>query len=143
MSFRPYNQLAATSIADKRTNNTGTSIPAGTPVRINASGELDFVDVSVEAQALSIVGVASQSIPNNGNGNFSNSGKIENINSLADFGDIIYVSKSGTLTNSKPSVGVSGFQSGDFIISVGVIAKNEENPSLKDLVINVNIVGQL
>lgn len=143
MSFRPYDKLKASGIEDSRPNNTGTSIPKGTPVRINTSGELDFIDVTNENEILNIAGVATQTIPNGSNGFFSSSGKIEDITTTADFGDFVFVSKSGNITNTKPSIGIGGFVSGDFIVSVGVVAKNQSNPVLKDLLINIDIQGQL
>jgi hypothetical protein len=143
MSYRPYNQLKASGLEDTRTNNTGATIPKGTPVRINTSGELDFVNVSIENEVVNIAGVASQSIPTASAGVFLSSGKIEDITTTADFGDFIYISKSGNFTNAKPTIGVGGFLASDFVISVGVVAKNESNPTLKDLIINIDVQGQL
>lgn len=143
MSFRPYNQLTASALTDSRSNNTGVPINKGTPVRINSSGELDFVNVSVENQILNIAGIASQTIPDGNAGAFLSSGKIEDITTTASFGDLVFISKTGTLTEIKPSIGVAGFLAGDFVVSVGVVAKNETNPLLKDLIINVEIKGQL
>jgi len=143
MSFRPYNQLTASGVQDVRANNTGVSIDKAVPVRINASGELDFINVSTEAQALSVSGVAAQTILDGTAGSFLSSGKIEDVSTSAIFGDTVYISKAGILTNIKPAIGVSGFIAGDFVISVGVIAKNESNPILKDLIINIDVKGQL
>lgn len=143
MTFRPFNQLTASAVSDDRTNNTGVSMNKGVPARINSLGELDFVDVSVEAEALNTVGVVAQTILNNSQGKFLTSGKIEDIVTSAAFGDLVYIDKTGNLTNVQPSVGVNGFVVGDFVIQVGVVAKNESNPLLKDLIISVAIVGQL
>lgn len=143
MTYRPYNALTASGLSDIRTNNSGVSINKGVPVRINAAGELDFINVSVEAQALSVAGIAGQTIPNSTSGTFLSSGKVEDITTTANFGDTMYISKTGELTNTKPSVGIDGFIAGDFVVSVGVIAKNEGNPLLKDLIINIDVQGQL
>lgn len=143
MSFRPYNQLTASGVSDERTNNTGVSISKGTPVKINNAGELDFINVTVEADSLAIAGVVAGTIGNGAQGTFLNSGKIEDLTTLANFGDTLYVSKAGALTNIKPSIGVDGFIAGDFVISIGVVAKNESNPTLKDLILNIDVVGQL
>jgi len=143
MTFRPYDKLTASGVQDDRSNNTGVMIPRITPVRINSSGELDFIDVSVEFEALAISGVTSENILNGSTGTYLNYGKIENITTSAPLGDTVYVSKSGGLTNSQPSDGIDSFISGDFVISVGVIAKNELNPLLKDLIINIDVIGQL
>ena len=143
MTYRPYNQLTATGISDDRSNNTGVLIGKGTPVRINTSGELDFIDVSVEAESLAVAGVTTNDISNGAKGSMTNTGKVEDITTTASLGDTLYVSKTGGLTNTKPSIGVGGFLSGDFVIGVGVVAKNESNPLLKDLVLNIAVIGQL
>jgi hypothetical protein len=143
MTYRPYSTLTASGISDSRPNNSGTSINKGTPIRMNASGEMDFVNVSVEAQAASACGVASATIPDGSSGSFVTTGKVTNITTTASFGDVVYVSKVGGLTNLKPSIGVDGFLAGDFCIMVGVIAKNADNPSNKDLVVIIDVIGQL
>lgn len=143
MSYRPYANLTASGLSDTRENNTGVTITKGSPIRINSSGELDFVNVTVEAEALNVAGVAGETILTGTTGNFLSSGKVENITTTATFGDLVYISKSGTLTASKPSIGVDGFVSGDFVISVGVIAKNTNSPIAKDLIVNINVEGQL
>lgn len=122
-------------------NNTGGSINLFTPVRINTSGELSLVDVSSELATASI-GVTSESIANTTAGMVVMTGKLENLN-LFNYGDVIYISKAGGLTNVKPSEGVSGFIVGDWVIKVGIIAKNETNPLNKDLYVNIEVVGQL
>jgi hypothetical protein len=143
MSYRPYTSLTASGVSDLRPNNTGVTIGKATPVRINTFGELDFINVSVEAQAMNSAGVVSEDIINGASGAVITSGKISNITTSASFGDVVYVSKTGVLTNTKPSLGVGGFVSGDFIISVGVVAKNTDNPLNKDLVVIIDVVGQL
>lgn len=143
MTFRPYQELKSVGVEDTRPNNTGVTISKATPIRINGSGELDFVNVSVESEAVNVAGVAGENIGDGSTGDFVSNGKITNISTSANFGDTLYVSKSGGLTATKPSIGVNGFVAGDFVIAVGVIAKNQSNPSNKDLVLNIDIVGQL
>lgn len=143
MTYRPYTELTATGISDTRPNNTGVTISKAIPVRINSSGEMDFINVSIEAEALSVAGLTSEEISDNSSGNFVSSGKVSNITTTASFGDLMYIDKTGALTNIKPSIGVNGFVSGDFVVSVGVIAKNSSNPSNKDLIILIDVIGQL
>lgn len=143
MTFRPYDRITTPAVSDSRPNNTGGLILKGTPVTINAIGELAGVDVTVEASSLNIVGVATDNISNGSSGEFISSGKIADISTTGNFGDVMYVDKSGGLTATKPTIGLDGFVAGDLVIIVGVIAKNTSNPALKDLVINLNIVGQL
>jgi len=143
VTFRPYNQLTASGVTDTRPNNTGVTIPKATPVRMNSSGELDFVNVSVESEVFGISGVTNSDIANGSSGNLNSAGKVSNITTSGAFGDLLYISKSGGLTEVKPSIGVAGFVAGDFVVSIGVIGKNESDPLLKDLIVNVDIKGQL
>jgi hypothetical protein len=70
-------------------------------------------------------------------------GKIENVTTSFDFGDYLYVSKTGGLTNQLPSIGVDSFVSGDFVIKMGLVTRNRTTPANKDYLIRVEIVGQL
>jgi hypothetical protein len=143
MTYRPTGAATSTSVSDNRINNTGVTILKATPVRFNTAGELEFINVGIEAETLSIAGVASADIPTATAGNVITSGKIANVSTIAIFGDVVWVAKSGGLTNLKPSIGIDGFVAGDFVVVVGVIAKNQDNPGNKDLVVNINLVGQL
>jgi hypothetical protein len=143
MTYRPYEEIKSTAVEGRAANNTGVTIPKSTPIRVNTSGEIDFVNVANESQILNVYGAAAQSIPNGDSGNIAGSGRIEDITTTFDFGDVVYISKTGGLTNQKPSDGVDGFVAGDFVILMGVIAKNESNPSLKDLILTVERIGQL
>lgn len=143
MTYTPPDAITATGVSDDRTNNTGVALNKGTPVGINNAGELSFVNVSNEAEVVSFTGAVAETIPNNAKGSFVNSGKISDITTTAALGDLLYIDKAGALTNTKPSIGVAGFVAGDFVVMVGVVAKNESNPLLKDIILNPNIVGQL
>ena len=143
MTYRPYDRITTAGVSDGRPNNTGGTITKGVPVRINTSGELDGIDVSSENDSLNIIGVAADNIPTSSTGEVVSSGKVADIATFAAFGDVLYIDKSGQLTNIKPAIGINGFVSGDFVIIVGVVAKNVDNPGLKDLVLNIQVVGQL
>jgi hypothetical protein len=133
---------AATGIPLK--NNTGSTITKGTPVSINSSGELQLVDVTVDANALAAVGVAATDIPNASSGTIIMNGIITNITTGLAFGSAVFITPAGTLTSTYPSIGNGdGFAAGDFIIKVGVIAKNATTPANKDLLVNLYVVGQL
>lgn len=124
-------------------NNTGSTIIKATPVRLNSFGDVETIDVAVEDEALAVIGITSEDIGDGASGTIVTAGKVVDITTTATFDDLMYVSKSGTLTNVKPDIGVSGFVAGDFVVAVGVIAKNESNPVNKDLIVNVQIIGQL
>ena len=148
MTYRPFSVIitqasgAATATRSNLSNNTGLTLAAFTPVKLNTSGQLELLDVSIETDALAFVGVTENAIPNSSDGSVISQGKLSNIG-MFSFGDYVYVSKTSGLTNVLPSEGISGFVAGDFIIRVGVIAKNEANPLDKDLFINSQIVGQI
>ena len=124
-------------------NASGALIARLAPVVINQAGTLNIVDVSDELQSMNITGIAAENIANNVAGTITNGGKIENITTSADCGDVMYVSKTGTLTQYKPNIAEHGFTVGDWVIRVGVIAKNNTNPLQKDLLVNLEIEGQL
>lgn len=130
------------TISRSAPNNTGVTLTKSTPVRLTPTG-LETIDVSNEASANAIAGLMKADIANGGVGDIVNTGILDDIGSSAAIGDIMYVSKSGNLTNIKPSDGVNGFTIGDWVIRVGVVAKNIDNPSLQDLLINIQIVGVL
>jgi len=143
MTYRPYSAFVSPSLDYIRTNTTGVTINKGTPIRMNASGDPDFIDPSIESQVIAIAAVAQDSVANGVQGVFVTSGKVQNLSVSFLHGDSIWLSKTGGLTDIKPSEGVNGFVSGDFVVMLGVIAKNEANPSLKDLILHIDIMGQL
>jgi hypothetical protein len=125
-------------------NNTGVLLTRLTPVYSDAAGNIGKVDVSMDAKSMPKVGVLPQDIAALATGNVMMSGRLRNISySGISFGDVVYVSKTGSLTNVRPSFGVGGFTGGDLVIMVGVIAKNDTNPTLYDILVNAQIVGRL
>lgn len=142
MAYRPYDKITTGGVSDQRTNNTGQTLVQATPVRINTAGTLDTIDVSND-NSRSIVGVVATSISDGATGEIIGSGKITNVSVPGTFGDTVYVSKAGALTNIPPTEGQDSFVSGDFVIAVGVIAKNIDNPLQKDLILNIEVHGIL
>lgn len=123
-------------------NSTGSTVSKGTVVQISSS-DIALVDPSVEADADAVAGVVLSDILDTATGEVVVSGIIENISGGFAFGSLVYVSKTGTLTTTKPSVGVASFVSGDWVIKVGVVVKNAAAPTQRDLLVNIQIVGQL
>lgn len=144
-----YNPLTATipdsvlSNARPGTNSTGSTIIRATPVKINTDGTLGLVDPSVEVDIDGLAGLTKDNVTDGSATDVVSAGTIENITTLANVGDTMFLSKAGSLTNQKPSIGVAGFVAGDWIVRLGVVAKNQTNPLLKDLVVNIQFVGQL
>jgi hypothetical protein len=143
MSYRPYTAIKATGLELGYQNNSGSTLTKGTPLCQKSSGYVDFINVSLEADVFAFIGIAGANISNATRGPVTTNGRVENVTVTGTFGDAIYVSKTGGLTNVKPDIGVGGFLAGDFVLRVGTIAKNETNPALKDIVLEVRLIGQL
>lgn len=129
--------------ARKGVNANTSTLNKGTPVRVIPSGEIDKVDPSIESHIDSIVGVVKQDVPSGNQGDIVTSGTIEDVTTSASIGQLVYLSKTGGLTSTKPNIGVNGFLPGDWVIKIGVIAKNNTNPTQKDLVVDIQVIGQL
>jgi hypothetical protein len=150
MTYKPYNviiqeaaQTGSSAQIIELTNNSGSPIANLQPVSVDASGDIKGTDVSIENDAIKFLGLASQNIPNGSSGNVVISGRIANISTTLSFGSYVYVSKSGGLTDILPTEGVNGFVAGDYVIRVGVIARNQDNPLNKDIIIYPALIGQL
>lgn len=143
MTYRPYNALKASGIQLNYINGSGASMPKATPVKIKSDGNMDFINVSIEADVLAIGGCVEAVVPNAQRGGLITNGRIENVTITGTFGDAVWLSKSGGLTTTKPDIGVGGFLAGDFVVRIGTIAKNEIFPIQKDLVLELTLVGQL
>jgi hypothetical protein len=122
-------------------NGTGGTLAQGTPVTVNLAGQLVAVDVSNDAMANGIVGLVAADIPVSASGQVLDNGRLENVSMGFNVGDILYVSKSGFLTNIIPDYGVGGFAAGDWIIFVGVVVQNEFNALQKDIVVSISSNG--
>ena len=148
MSFNPNFKgsgnvsVAKTTSADF-INNSGSSLNKGVPVRLDINGELMPIDPSIEAHVSAIAGIVSQSISDNQSGSIINSGRLEDFITSATIGSPLYLAKDGSITDVKPSIGVGGFVEGDFAVLLGIVAKNTVNPANKDLLIRIQLIGQL
>lgn len=130
-------------------NGQGSTIAKATPVRIHSDGFLRTIDPALDT-ALSIIGVTEAAIADTAVGPVIMSGRILDITTTGNFGDVVYVSSSGGIIASSefssgdsPSIGVDGFQAGDHVLRLGVIAKSLANPAQKDLIVNIQIMGVL
>lgn len=124
-------------------NGSGSTLGALTPVRVDTNGEMQLIDVALDTSALSVVGITGESISDNVSGLLITQGRILDITTSFAVGDYVYVSKIGALTNILPEAGSNGFVAGDYIIRIGVVAKNELDSNKKDMFVGVSIVGQL
>lgn len=131
------------SLSTNFQNASGGTLAQSTPASVNSSGQLVGVDVSSDTSVGAIVGLCGADIPNAATGPVVDSGRLENVVLGFSVGDAIYISKAGFLTNVKPSLGVGGFITGDFIIFVGVVVKNEFNALQKDIQLMIENIGQI
>lgn len=146
MTYNPNTANTPESVlsnARPGTNSTGFTIIKATPVKITTLGAIALIDPSVEADVDGLAGLTKDNVIDGSAIDVVSAGTIENITTLANVGDTVFVSKGGYLTNVKPTIGSGGFVSGDWVIRLGVIAKNQVNPLLKDIVVNIQFVGQL
>lgn len=127
------------------TNTSGSSIAALKPVRVDLNGDMNTIDVSTESNVKGVVGIATATVANGSSGGIVTSGRLLNIGGSFSFGDILYIDKNGNLSNIVPDIGVGSppFAGGDWVIKIGVVSKNQTVPTDKDLILQVQIMGQL
>jgi hypothetical protein len=135
-------QLPSASVNLTYKNATGSTIAALTPVIIDTNGDYAPINVALDTST-AIAGITAASILDMAYGDIVSNGRIADVSTAFNFGDTLYVSKTGGLTNVQPNIGGGGFIAGDFVIRVAVIAKNRLNPSNQDILVNINIIGQL
>lgn len=149
MSYSPLfrgasSKAPARSLQSGYQSGSGSTITKGSPVSVNASGQIILVDVTSETSVGRIVGLAALDIPSAANGQVQGvTGRLEDITTSFAIGDTVWIAKDGSLMNTRPDYGVSGFTSGDFVVFVGVVVKNEFDIMKKDIMVMINVEGQL
>lgn len=113
------------------------------PVSVDSSGKAVPVDVTNEAISKAIAGITFQGSNVNEPVTVVTGGLVENIVTSASFGSLLYVSKSGGLTNTPPDLGVASFLAGDWVILIGKIVQNLANPTQKDLLVTPTLIAQI
>lgn len=134
------------SLSTGYVNGTLTGILLTKPVSADATGKIAVTDVADENSVMRFVGITTETIPSAASGQVLSGGRLEAIGAQISgfgYGDAVYVGPSGTLINIKPDVGVAGFNSGDWVIFLGVVVKNEFNLGEKDIQLMIEIIGQL
>jgi hypothetical protein len=143
MTYKPYSSIKTTGFEYKYTNGSGMALEKGTPVKILVSGEVTHINVSIEEDVFALGGVVSATTSNGLKTPIVTDGRVEDVPTVFAFGDAVYIDKAGGLTSTKPEVGVIGFLAGDWIVRIGTIGRNEINPLLQDLILELNVIGQL
>lgn len=127
------------SLQTNYTNSSGVLVQALTPVDINGN----LINVSNESSVFSIAGVTNEAAADAVTSTLTISGLIKNVTTAFNVGDVLYLNTDGSLTSLQPDIGVGFFLEGDFVVKVAKVLENQDNPSNKDLLVNINIVGQL
>lgn len=123
-------------------NGTLSTVLKGTPVALNGT-VFNLVDVTSEISVKSLLGVAAVDIPSSMVGGVADSGRLENVTTSFSVGDVLYVDKTGALTNIKPDIGVNSFVHGDWVVLIGVVVLNQYDALKKDIKLVHSLVGQL
>ncbi len=137
---------SSTSIQTLYQNGTGSTAPVATVVSQGTGANFVLTDVTNEATVETFLGLVAASTPAATNGLVGSDGRIQGIPSGLGFsiGDALWVGLTpGSLTNVKPDLTVSGWNSGYFVIFIGVVVQNQFNPSLQDIQMFKQIIGQL
>lgn len=124
------------------TNNTGSTINAGTPVIINlADGTMAKAAVDTLSDAL-VDGIVLTTVINAATANVQITGKITgNLFSSFSAGDVLFLAKTaGTLTATPPSIGVGSFVADDHVTIIGKVVLESGN---KNLLLARSYVGKL
>ena len=138
----PFNG-SARSLASGYVNGTGGTLAQATPVSVNGSGQMVTVDVTSDSSIAGLLGLVQQPTPSTAIGLVTDCGRLENITTSFGIGDAIYINFDGTLTNVRPDLTVSGWNTGMYMVFIGVIVMNQFNPAQLDLKIYLDVLGQL
>jgi hypothetical protein len=110
---------------------------------IDTTGQVSPLDVSTDASVIGRVGLAQARIAASSVGPVISSGRLENYTTSYPIGTALYVGTDGNPTNIVPVEGSNGFVSGDAVIFIGIVVKNEDNPSNKDIQLMLQLIGDL
>lgn len=120
-------------LLDEFVNASGDDLDALTPVCQNADGELEVIDPSSESDISSYLGITTAAILDGAIGTVALGGLLKNVTTSFDINDTLYLSKTGELTSIPPEIGVGGFAAGDYVLKIGKVTLNSENPLQKNI----------
>lgn len=151
MAYNPLtngfqSKISSIAIVTNYTNaSASVAIPQGTPCSLTGTADqIEPTDVTNQNSVSAFVGIAQFRIPASGNGPVLSNGRLQNLTGFSfSIGDSIWISVSGSLQNVRPSEGVTGFFSGDFVYYVGTLAQNESNFLQQDLIVMPQLIGEL
>lgn len=129
----------ASALVQYFTNVSGSTFSKGQPISVDlSSGNIDNVDIMSESAASAFAVCLEEILPTN-KGMVTQLGRIEDIENYVacNFGDTLYISELGGLTPIAPTT------SGAMLIEIGIVVKNQTDPLKKDLIVNIDLRGQL
>ncbi len=143
--FAPQAKGTASALVTDYTNASAiTAIPQAMAVSVvDSTSLLNPLDVSDDVSAKGMVGYANVRIETSGTGPVISTGRLENYTTSYAIGTALYVGVDGNPTDIVPSEGVNGFSAGYYVIFIGIVVKNEDNPSSKDIQLMTQVVGTL
>ena len=124
-------------------NGTLSTILKGVPVSLDSASQLALVDVTSAVSVGALVGMTSEDIAASASGGVMDAGRVSNVTTSFAVRDVLYIDKTGALTNIKPEPGVNGFLHGDYAVLVGVVVQNEFDSMQKDIKLTLSVTGQL
>ena len=124
------------------TLTAGEDIDAFYPVCIGSDGRAYTVDIANPILAFATCGLSLEDVVSGDSFAVQTSGLVTNIPSLTHaYGMPTFVSAMRDLTYDKPDI-ENGFNSGDFVIFMGVTKKNDTTSNV-DLILNIKVTGVL
>jgi hypothetical protein len=134
---------SASSNLDTYLNDSGVTITAISPVSLLTSGGVQIANPSDENSVYSLIGIMASTTLYGAEGAVYTSGRLPCGIFAYTLGDSLWLGQGGVLTNVKPSPGVDGFNTGDFVVQMGTVIQNKSNTAAVDILIRISIVGQL
>jgi len=134
---------ASAMVKSAFTNQSGSTISALSCVCIDSSGYIKKTNPTIQADSEKVIGITLTAINNSSSGYVLLGGRLENVTTSAALGDRLWVAIDGSLTNTVPEIGSGGFVAGNYVIRLGSVAANNTNPVNKDIVLTIQLVGQL
>jgi hypothetical protein len=134
---------ASAMIKSPFTNQSGSTISAMSCVSIDSSGYIKKTNPTIQTDSEKAIGITLSAINNGASGYVFLGGRLENVTLSASLGDRLWVALDGSLTGTTPEIGSNGFVAGNYVIRLGSVASNNTNPTNKDIILVIQLVGQL
>lgn len=130
------------SIGSNLTLTAGEDLETFSPVCIGSDGKAYTVDIANPILAFATCGLSLENVGSGDSFSVQTNGLVANVTNLPQlYGMPTFISGSRSLTYDKPDI-ENGFNSGDFVIFMGVTKKNDTTANV-DLILNIKVTGVL